>query len=163
MCWLSRVLKKGAEEKPAIGSIRGVPWATIKAELDELGLELINKENFQPDRYTYHPAKASKWAELVPWLTFPAEGYVNAPESPDCDEYAKRASVEASFQFHLTCFECWGYRPDPETGEPVRHAFSLVRRRPGDYRVFEPNAGFIEAGELFKFGEYGYKPDCWRL
>ncbi|MBW2560825.1 MAG: hypothetical protein JRE40_08220, partial [Deltaproteobacteria bacterium] len=98
------------------------------------------------------------------YLTFSGEHYIYTPESPDCDDYAKKASVEAAFQFHLSCLECWGETPYKSEKNPTgRHAFSLVRIGKKSYRIFEPNAAFEEAGELFKFGEHGYVPDAWRI
>ena len=141
---------------PQLKQITSVAWETVVAELGELGLELINKDKFRPDSRIYH-VDEEDWRQVIPYLTFSGEYYVYTPEAPDCDDYAKRASVEAAFEFHLSCLECWG-------GTPYgRHAFGLVRVGTEDYRIFEPNAAFEEAGELFRFDEYGYVPDCWRI
>ena len=162
MCWLSDLFKK-EKPKPQLKQIIAVPWHSIISELTELGLELMLKDKFQPDKYTYH-VDEEDWRKVVPYLTFSGEYYVYTPEAPDCDDYAKKASAEASFQFHLSCFECWGDSPYISPDNPTgRHAFSLVRVGAKDYRIFEPNAAFEEAGELFKFGEHEYKPDAWRL
>jgi len=152
---LSKIFKPKEEPKPQVKQIIAVPWDTVVAELKGLGLVLINKDGFQPDYYIQY-VDEEDWQKLVPFLTFSGEYYVLGIEPlPDCDDYAKKASVEAAFKFHVSCLETWGDTPYG------RHAFSLVKVGEKAYRIFEPNAGFEEAGELFKFGEY--RPDCWRL
>ena len=164
MCWLSKLFKPELEKpKPILKQIRAVSWGKVVSELNELGVELMLKDKFQPDSYVYH-VDEEDWQKLVPYLTFSGEYYMLTPEAPDCDDYAKKASAEAAFQFHLSCLECWGETPyRSETNPTGRHAFGLVRIAEKNYRIFEPNAAFEEAGELFEFGEHGYMPDSWRL
>lgn len=162
MCELNK-FRPVVVPKPALKAIRAVPWQTVVAELNELGLELMLKAKFPPDRYLYH-VDEEDWGKLVPHLTFSGESYIYTPEAPDCDDYAKKASAEAAFLFHVSCLECWGSTPYRSESNPTgRHAFNLVRIAPKQYRIFEPNAAFEEAGALFKFGENDYIPDSWRI
>jgi len=142
-----------------------VKYSEMRAKLEAVGLECMikDKPGMKPD-YWVACTERETWQKLVPYLTFPAEYYIG--ESPDCDDYAKRASVEASFKFHLgSCLQAWGWRPDPsDPDKQVRHAFNLVYL-PDDeklYALFEPNAGFIEAGQLFDYGDFGYRPLQWK-
>jgi hypothetical protein len=155
MCWLSDLLGK-LKPKPEIRSVMSVPLAAVKAELEELGIEYMMKDKYVADHLLYHTDEAV-WQEIVPLISRRGYHYAGAPEVPDCDDYAKRASVEAAFRFHLDCFEAWGDSPYG------RHAFNLVRVGEKEYRIFEPNKAFREAGRLMKLGESGYKPDSWRI
>ena len=173
MCDFGKKLKQKRETRPVLKEIRGVPGEKVVAELKELGLELMLKAKFQQDRYIYHVGLAG-WEKLVPYLVISGKSYLFPPESPiqriltpeapDCDDYSKRASATAAFEFGVSCLGCQGATPYKSEKNPTgRHAFNLVRVGDGDYRIFEPNAAFEEAGELFRFGEHGYIPDAWRL
>jgi len=131
-----------------------VAWFNIVNELKELGIECMLKVKHVPDaliRFTDEEG----WRAIVPFLTFPGEYYVEGVS--DCDDYARWATADSSKKFKINgCLECWGKIPEP-------HAFNLVRIAPGEYRLFEPNAAFAWAGELFEFGAHNYFSEYWRL
>lgn len=156
MSWLSKLFTS-KRKKPTVKQIYSVSWSTVKQELTELGLELMLKEGYKPDQAIYY-CDEEDWKKLVPFLTFSGEPlFIGTEAIPDCDDWAKKASVEAAFEFHVSCLETWGNTPYS------RHAFSLVKKGDKAYDIFEPNAAFGEAGELFHIGEHSYNPNCWRL
>ena len=123
-------------------------------ELAELGLEEMVKPQFRPDAIIRYTDRES-WAKMVPFLTFSAEYYVKY--GCDCDDYRKRASAEAAFRFQLNgCLEVRG-------GTPLGlHGWNIVYTGGATFAMFEPNAGFWYAGELFDAGDYDYQPEAWR-
>lgn len=130
-----------------------ITWTDLVKELEELGLELMLKEKYPPDRIVSYTDRES-WEKMVPFLTYPAEEYVS--QACDCDNYAKKASADAAFLFKLEgCLQCWG-------NIPGYHAFNMVYTGKKTYALFEPNAGFVWAGKLFKPGDNEYQPKSWK-
>lgn len=148
-------------EKPSGYPEFQIYWTQLKKDLAELGIECRLKDKFAPDAKVFYTDEES-WAKIVPHLVYPAEYYVS--QAADCDEYAKKASVDASFEFQLNgCLQAWG-RHD------VAHAFGLVITGPKTFKLFEPNAGFPWAGQLFDPEELlapdeenGYTIESWNL
>lgn len=151
-----RIQELEAELHPVVPDypIFKVPWQIIVSELNALNIECMLKKVCIPDSYIYHTDEAG-WNGIIPFLTFPADMYVSIV---DCDDYARKATSDSAWLFGLNgCLECWGNITEGY------HAFNLVRIGEKEYRLFEPNAGFPWAGELFKIGENGYQPKYWRL
>jgi len=142
--------------RPRIKNIVKVPFGTVKAELEELGIEYMLKDKYVADLKIYYTDEGN-WQKVIPWVSHYVYYQSQTPEVPDCDDAAKRASVEAAFKFHLHCLTVWGDSPYG------RHAYSLVKIGEKLYRIFEPNKAFKEAGRLMKLGENGYGPDSWRI
>jgi len=132
-----------------------ISWADLKAELEALGVQCMLLANHIPDSFVRHTDEAN-WAKIMPFLTYSANLYVEGVA--DCDDYSRWAAADSSKKFKLNgCLECWGDMP------LGYHAFNLVRIGTGKYKIFEPNAGFEDAGTPMDFGEQGYLPKCWRL
>jgi len=130
-------------------------WEEVKAELASLGLTLMLKDGCLPDTKIFHTNEAALIL-MVPFLTYPADYYVAELEI-DCDDYSKWASADSSRIFKLSgALQIWGHMP------LGYHAFSGMRIAPVKYKLWEPNAGFECAGELFDFSEHEYTPDKWK-
>ena len=142
-------------ELPTDFPIYEMPRSQMIEELAELGLECQLKSKFAfPDIMVSYTDEKS-WAKLIPFLTYPADEYVE--EDCDCDNYAKKASADAAFLFKLEgCLQCWGKMP---LGP---HAWGLVICGHRRYKLFEPNSGFPYAGELFAEGENSYLSKSWK-
>ncbi len=130
-----------------------IKWSELVHNLEELGIVLMTKPEYVPDALvTYTGLLYSK--QIAPFLVTPADAY--AEGVADCDDYAMMAAAKASIDFKLNSFRvCWG---DSQWGY---HAYVLVIVGPKEFWLMEPNAGAPWAGELFKFGEYGYVPKSW--
>jgi len=95
-------------------------------------------------------------AKIVPFLTYSAEYYVAALEV-DCDDYAKWAAADASRIFNINAvYQCWGTMP------LGYHAFNLAIVGDRKYKLWDANAGFPYAGELFDEGQHGYRSEKWK-
>ena len=128
-------------------------WGAVKAELEGSGLECMIGDNVA-DAAVFYPDEESL-LKMLPYLTFPADYYV-AQLSIDCDDYSMWAAALARMIFNVNgIYQCWGDMP------LGYHGFSLGYW-PGKYRLWEPNAGFAYAGELFESGEYDYLPMKWK-
>jgi hypothetical protein len=95
-------------------------------------------------------------AKMAPFLTYPADYYV-AEFEINCDDYARWAAADARRIFQVQgIYEVWGWTPYGY------HAWSLGITDFDKFRLFEPNAGFPFAGELFAAGENGFIPEKWK-
>ena len=140
--------------KPAGYPVYQIGWDELATNLKGLGLELMLKAEFMPDRLVKYTGEKA-WAEIIPFLIYPADDYV--AEVADCDDYSRWAAADASRIFKLNgCLQCWGDTPSG------RHAWGLVITGPKSYLLFEPNAGFPYAGKLFAEGDNGYEPKYWK-
>lgn len=141
-------------QKPTDFPIYQMSFMELKRNLKKQGLELMLKDEYIPDYWVRYTNEES-WAKIAPFLVSPAEYYVY--QGCNCDDYALMASAKSSFEFDGLngCYQCWGNIP----GE---HAWSLVVVSPNVYRMFEPNAGYVYAGQLFDAGEYEYQPEAWK-
>ena len=138
----------------------GVDYNKIVTELESIGIHIMCTQ--QPDHRLFNLNLANSKL-LVPFYSYSGEGYVFNPEAPDCNDYAKLASAEAAFSHHAV-LEVWGRTPYTSDNNPTgRHAWNLWRVGTGLYKMSEPNAGFLYAGELFDIGGHGYYPDSWRI
>ena len=129
-----------------------IAFTDVNAELASLGIEYMRKPHFVND-YTYNYTDEDGWNKIVPYLTFPADWYIN--DRAKCNTYAMLAVCKALFVYGLNVFETWGMTP------MGYHAFCMVRLSDGRFKLFESNAGFEYAGELFNIGEHGYVPNGW--
>jgi len=128
-------------------------WPDVVSELKSLGIELMLKDGFMPDFVVSYTDKES-WDKIIPYLTFPADMYVDG--DADCDDYSKLASAKSAMSFKRNgCFQVWGDSPNGY------HAFNIVKTEKS-YMLFEPNAGFKHTGELFRNGQYGYLARSWK-
>jgi len=138
-----------------------IHWVDLVKVLAENGIELRLRAKFAPDVWVYYTDEES-WAKIVPFLVYPADYYVS--QACDCDEYAKKASADASFEFELNgCLQAWGEHD-------MSHAFGLVMTSLSTFKLFEMNAGFPWAGVLFDPEEIlapdeenGYTVESWDL
>jgi len=135
--------------------IYDMEWGESVTVLSDANLVCMLKDGFKEDYKVYYTDEDS-WRLIVPFLVSPADAYVN--EGCDCGDYAKIATGRAALLAKLSggCKEAWGMLD----GEP--HAFGLVFISRVKYKLFEPNAGFPWAGELFNDGEHGYKVKYWK-
>ena len=166
MCWLSDLLKPKPIEPPTLEAydnyvrqqvgtvpILWIKFQELKVNLAELGLECRMRDDYQPDTWVAYTNEES-WAKIIPFLTYSASYYV--AEGADCDDYARWAAVDASRIFKLNgCLEGWGLMPQGG------HAWGLVMTSPKGYKLFEPNAGFEYAGELFANKDNEYNTKSW--
>lgn len=166
MCWLSKLFKP--ERPPTLEAydnwvrqqVGEVPryetsWGEVKVELQNLGLRCMIKDEDIPDFKMFHTDETTL-TKMIPFLTYPADYYVAFLEI-DCDDYADWASADASRIFKISGVrKVWGWMP------LGYHAWSISRIAPMRYKLFEPNAGFDCAGELFNFGYFGYNPNKWK-
>ena len=128
-------------------------WGIVVEELQALGITWMC--NAAPESRVFYTDE-NILAKIIPFLTYPADYYV-ASLKIDCDDYSLWAQADVSKIFNLnSVFQTWGYVPEGY------HAFSLAKVGDNQYRIWEPNAGFAVAGELFEIGTYGYKPEKWK-
>ena len=128
-------------------------WGIIKDELEAMGISWDARS--VPESNTFYTDEATM-NRIVPFLTYPADYYI-ASISKDCDDYALWATADASKIFNLTSvMQAKGMVPGGY------HAFNMCLVGEGQYRLWEPNAGFPWAGSLFKIGENGYNVDKWK-
>jgi hypothetical protein len=118
-----------------------------------------------PPDYKIRFTNEETLAKMVPFLTYPADYYVAELEI-NCDDYARWAAADARRIFHIQgVYEAWGWITVPyETGERREyHAWSLGITGFDRFKIFENNAGFPFAGELFDVGQkYDYHPEKWK-
>lgn len=166
MCWLSKLFKSGLEKPPSLEEydnwvrqqVGDVPryettWEQVKAELSVLGLKCMISD--APDVKVFYTDEATL-AKMIPFLTYPADYYIAELEI-DCDDYSMWAASDARRIFKTNgIYQAWGWMP------LGYHAFSVAKIGPSQYKLWEPNAGFECAGELFNFGENEYNPDKWK-
>lgn len=126
---------------------------------NNLGIEPMSQ--FRPDTKKYF-VDPPVLQQMIPFLTYPAEDYIYSYYI-DCDDYAKWAAADARRIFRVNgIFECWGNVKLYEDKPPEAHAFCLAIASYASVKLFEPNAGFPWAGELFDIGEHGYEPKYWK-
>jgi len=130
-----------------------LPWAELIRFLLVLDLQPMVNPEYVADSYVTYTDKDS-WAKIIPFLVYPADLYVE--EVADCDDYSKWAAADSSKLFNLNgCLQCWGHMP------LGYHAWNLVLIE-GGYKLFDANAGFPHAGQLFNPMDNGYKPEAWK-
>ncbi|MBU0778210.1 hypothetical protein KKH23_05965 [Patescibacteria group bacterium] len=152
MCWN---LFKKKTEKPIEYVVHEMSWEDLVKLLGDNGLELMLKPKFKPDYNVYFTDEAG-WSKIIPYLTYSAEVYVEW-ERRDCDDYSKKASADAGFNYGLFCAQAWG---NCRYGV---HAFNLVVTSPTTFKLFEPNAIFDEvAGRLIEQGEESWQAKNWK-
>jgi hypothetical protein len=128
-------------------------WEEVWTELANLGLVAMVAFRDMPDSYMYH-TNLSNWETIFRYLTYSAEYYVSG--RCDCDDYSKKASADSSFYLGLNVIQDWGNTP------LGYHAFNMVRTVEG-WKIFEPNAGFVCAGELMDIkNNYKWEPVKWK-
>ena len=126
-------------------------YSELVAQLRSLGVEPMSNLPDYRKRYT----DLSTLQILLPYLTYRADYYISELDI-DCDDYARWAAADARRLFNIQgVWECWGDTP------AGYHAFNIALTEEGFF-LFEPNAGFQHAGELFRIGKYGYQPKLWR-
>ena len=127
-------------------------WGEVKVELETNGLACMISD--APDTRVFYTDEVSL-VKMVPYLTFAADYYV-AGLDIDCDDYSMWAAALARLIFKVNgIYQCWGDMP------LGYHAFELAYQ-PNSYKLWEPNAGFVYAGDLFLPGENGYIPRKWK-
>lgn len=142
-----------AEDAPIVCESFEMTYSELVANLAAKGLELMRKDKFVPDRLI-HSTDAEGWAKIAPNLVLPADLYVE--DIADCEDYAESAKARAAMIYKRSgCRYCWGETPEGQ------HGFCLVMISPTEFRIFESNAGFPWAGELFEVGAHGYFPTSW--
>lgn len=130
-------------------------WQGMVEMLSSHGLTLMLSSSSVPD-YKVRFANEETLAKMVPFLTYPADYYIAELEI-NCDDYARWAAADARRIFRIQgVYEAWGWTP------LGYHAWSLGIIDFDKYRLFEPNAGFPFAGELFESGENSYMPEKWK-
>lgn len=150
---LARIRKLEGPPKPMGYPVYSMKWHEAVDMLAEQGVGLMLKTGHQPDADLFYTSEES-WAEIIPFLTYPAKDYVKGKK--DCDDYADWAVADASRHFGLHCLHARGHIPEGY------HAFGLVLIGPSLFKVFDPNAGFPHAGTLFDKGEHGYNVEYWK-
>jgi len=125
----------------------------VRQELKTLGLVCMDESI--PDTRVFSTDEASL-TKMIPFLTYPADYYV-AELDIDCDDYSMWAAADARKIFKVNgIYQVWGHMP------LGYHAWSVGRVAAGKYLLWEPNAGFECAGELFAFGIHEYRPEKWK-
>jgi len=133
-----------------------IKWKDVVSELEQLGIECMIGEDAPDTEICYTDEKSLK--KMVKFLVYPADWYVSSIEI-DCDDYARWASADMSRNFGLYGFQVFGNVKN-EQAEGY-HAWSMAKT-PSGYKLWDANAGFVYAGELFDFGRYGYSPKRWK-
>jgi hypothetical protein len=133
-----------------------IAWSDVVSELSKLGIECMIKDD-APDTDIYYTNEESL-TKMVKFLVYPADWYVSSVEK-DCDDYAKWASADMSRNFGLCGFQIFGDIKN-EQAEGY-HAWSMAKT-PNGYKMWDANAGFQYAGELFNLGEHNYKSKKWK-
>jgi hypothetical protein len=165
MCWLTELLT-GKKSLPTlrayddwvraqVGNIsrQEMHWQDMVDMLASHGLTLMLSD--QPD-YKVRFTNEETLARMVPFLTYPADYYVAELEI-NCDDYARWAAADARRIFRIQgVYEVWGNTPYGY------HAWSLGMIDFDSFKLFEPNAGFLFAGELFNPGDNGFVPEKWK-
>ena len=165
MCWLTELLT-GKKPPPTlreyddwvraqVGDVprQEMPWQDLVKMLSGHGIEAMLPH---PPDYKIRFANEETLAKIVPFLTYPADYYVAELEI-NCDDYARWAAADARRIFRIQgVYEVWGNTPYGY------HAWSLGIIDFDKFRLFEPNAGFPFAGELFAAGENGFIPEKWK-
>jgi len=125
----------------------------VRQELKSLGLVCMDESI--PDIHVFSTNEATL-IKMVPFLTYPADYYV-AELDIDCDDYSMWAAADARKIFKVNgIYQVWGSMP------LGYHAWSIGRSAAGKYLLWEPNAGFEYAGEVFAFGTHNYQPEKWK-
>jgi hypothetical protein len=128
-------------------------WQDLVDMLASQGLTLMLTD--QPD-YKVRFTNEETLARMVPFLTYPADYYVAELEI-NCDDYARWAAADARRIFRIQgVYEVWGSTPYGY------HAWSLGIIDFDKFKLFDSNAGFPFAGELFAAGENGFMPEKWK-
>ena len=128
-------------------------WNDVKFELESYGIVCMLGVS-APDKRVFFTDEATM-VRMLPFLTFAANHYV-AELDIDCDDYSMWAAAFARLLFRVNgVLQCWGDMP------LGYHAFNLVYLS-GGYKLWEPNAGYLYAGELFESGENSYLPRKWK-
>lgn len=128
-----------------------LPFSVIRQELADLGITCMTDMPDYQKRFTsYETLKL-----MLPHLTYRADYYIANLEI-NCDDYALWAAADARRLFNIQgVWQCWGDMPQGY------HAWNIARTEQG-YFMFEPNAGFPWAGELYRIGDFGYIPKRWK-
>ncbi len=128
-------------------------WNQVKDNLAELGIECMIKD--APDTNVFYTDEATL-TKMTKFLVYPADYYVWDLEI-DCDDYAMWAASDARRIFKVNgIYQAWGNMP------LGYHAFSLGLVGENRYKLWDANAGFLYAGELFSRGDNGYLPDKYK-
>lgn len=137
-----------------------IDWVNLKIFLENnFGIEAMSE--FRPDTKKYF-VDENTLKQMTPYLTYPADDYIY-DYYIDCDDYAQWATADARRIFRVNgIFECWGNLKLYDNSPPGAHAFCLAITSYATVKLFEPNAGFPWAGELFNIGEHGYTPLYWK-
>ena len=165
MCWLTELLT-GKKSPPTLREYDGwvraqvgevqrqeMLWQDLVEMLAVHGLTAMVQD--MPD-YKVRFTNKETLAKIAPFLTYPADYYVAELEI-NCDDYARWAAADARRIFRIQgIYEVWGNTPYGY------HAWSLGIIDFDKFRLFEPNAGFPFAGELFADGENGFIPEKWK-
>ena len=166
MCWLSELFGSGVKKPPTLREcddwvrtqVGDIPrqemlWQGLVSMLASHGLTAML--SYPPD-YKIRFTNEETLAKMVPFLTYPADYYIAELEI-NCDDYARWAAADARRIFRIQgVYEVWGWTPYGY------HAWSLGIIDFDKYQLFEPNAGFPFAGELFAAGENGFIPEKWK-
>tara|TARA_Y100000310_G_scaffold276879_1_gene294330 strand:+ start:3638 stop:4174 length:537 start_codon:yes stop_codon:yes gene_type:complete len=136
--------------------VYGESWGDTRKSLEDLGMFPMTED--MPDKMFYY-TDLSVWEQILISLTFSGDIFAEE-ERRDCDDYSKLASAVSGFVYGLNCVQAWGESPYGY------HAYNMVKIPDGEgsaWRVFEPNAGFEVAGELFEFkNTYGWNAQKWK-
>ena len=139
-----------------------MPWQDL---VDMLASHELTAMLSHPPDYKICFTDEETLAKMVPFLTYSADYYVAELEI-NCDDYARWAAADARRIFRVQgVYEVWGWVTIPyQTGEVRQyHAWSLGVVDFDRFKLFEPNAGFPFAGELFgPDGGYNYRPEKWK-
>lgn len=110
-----------------------------------------------PPDYKIRFTNEETLVKMLPFLTYPADYYIAELEI-DCDDYARWAAADARRIFRIQgVYEVLGQT------DLDYHAWSLGIVDFNRYKLFDSNAGFPFAGELFdKGGGYNYQPEKWK-
>ena len=130
---LAVVLRRQRPEPPPELTLYSMPCSEIFQELEALGLVPDNKS--QEDLFWQFPADDG-WDLLAPQLLIQGREY--EPEFNDCDDFVTQAQGRASSRHNVKVIKVYGTAPN-RAGEPVGHAFGLLRRDRGVYDILEPS------------------------
>ena len=101
--------------------------------------------------YSYYYTDSEGWGRILYDLVFESSLY--REDRFDCENYALKCMTLCAERYGLNTMAM--VIGDSHLG---RHAWNIFYTG-GGFMCFEPNLAFPYAGEAFKIGEHGYKPE----
>lgn len=146
-------------QPPVIVPVTDLTWisrAEYLAEMKKVGIKPIDLGTPLDSIITI--TSEIELERIAPFLVYPAEWYID--QIWDCENYTLEGMNDAARHYHVNGITlALGNMPQGY------HGFLVTLSKVGNIWLLENNAGFIDsagtpyAGEWFRIGDYGYRPD----